>query len=144
LLLPRSNNELVFHNTISAYYYSYHVHWWYFWTVVGPSIREKKADDIHVFSALSQAAGRIERIMIIPGNLAVILFGVILALMTGAPVLGFFKGIKKLAIGIQQLIDLGAIACSVCVHSTRQEVRACIAKGTSGRANDSRITYNTG
>jgi uncharacterized membrane protein len=55
----------------------------------------KKADNIHVFSALSQAAGRIERIMIIPGNLAVILFGVILALMTGAPVLGFLQGASR-------------------------------------------------
>ena len=55
----------------------------------------KKTDNVHVFAALSQGAGRIETVMIIPGNLAVIVFGVILALMTGAPMLGFLQGASR-------------------------------------------------
>ena len=54
-----------------------------------------KTDDIQIFAALSHAAGRIETMMIIPGNLAVILFGVILALITGAPIFGFLQGASR-------------------------------------------------
>jgi uncharacterized membrane protein len=55
----------------------------------------KKTDDVRLFAALSHAAGRIETVMIIPGNLAVIAFGVILALMTGAPIFGFLQGASR-------------------------------------------------
>lgn len=52
----------------------------------------KKVTDVRVFAELTRGAGRIERIMIIPGNMAVIVFGVILALSSGAPILGFIQG----------------------------------------------------
>jgi uncharacterized membrane protein len=52
----------------------------------------KKTDDVQIFAALNQAAGRIENMMVIPGNMAVILFGVILALMSGYPIFGFLQG----------------------------------------------------
>lgn len=52
----------------------------------------RKATDVHVFAELSLGAGRIERIMIIPGNLAVIVFGVIIAIMADAPIFGFLQG----------------------------------------------------
>ncbi len=52
----------------------------------------KKTDDIHIFAALSHAAGRLENLMIIPGNLAVIVLGVILALESGYPILGVLQG----------------------------------------------------
>lgn len=55
----------------------------------------KKVDDIQIFVALSQAAGRIETFMIIPGNIAVILLGVILALMAGYPIFGFLQGASQ-------------------------------------------------
>ncbi len=51
-----------------------------------------QTDDVRKFAALSEGAGRIEQLMVIPGNLAVIVFGVILALITGAPILGFLQG----------------------------------------------------
>ncbi len=54
-----------------------------------------KTDDIRIFAALSQAAGQIENFMVIPGNLAVILFGIPLALMTGAPIFGFLQGASR-------------------------------------------------
>lgn len=52
----------------------------------------KKTADVRIFSELSQGAGRIERLMVIPGNMAVILFGVILAIMSDAPIFGFLEG----------------------------------------------------
>lgn len=55
----------------------------------------KKADDIHIFAALSYAAGRVERLMLIPGAQAVLVLGVILALITGTPMLGFLQGASR-------------------------------------------------
>jgi len=52
----------------------------------------KNMDDVRDFAVLSHAAGRIENFMVIPGNLAVILLGVILALMSGYPIFGFLQG----------------------------------------------------
>ena len=51
-----------------------------------------QTDDVRKFAALSEGAGRIEQLMVIPGNLAVIVFGVILARITNAPMLGFLQG----------------------------------------------------
>jgi uncharacterized membrane protein len=55
----------------------------------------KKADDVQIFAALSHAAGQIENFMVIPGNLVVIILGIILALMTGAPIFGFLQGAPR-------------------------------------------------
>jgi len=55
----------------------------------------KRTDDVRRFATLSEAAGRIESTMVIPGNFAVIVFGVILGLMIGAPILGFLQGTPR-------------------------------------------------
>jgi uncharacterized membrane protein len=55
----------------------------------------KRTDDVRRFAALSEAAGRIESTMVIPGNMAVIIFGVILALILKAPILGFLQGASR-------------------------------------------------
>jgi hypothetical protein len=52
-------------------------------------------DDVQHFASMSQAAGRIENTMVIPGNFAVIIFGVIYGLMIGAPILGFLQGATR-------------------------------------------------
>jgi uncharacterized membrane protein len=52
----------------------------------------RRTEDVRHFASMSQAAGRIESTMVIPGNFAVILFGVIYGLMIGAPILGFLQG----------------------------------------------------
>src|SRR5215210_6961037 len=54
-----------------------------------------KTDDVDHFASLTYGAGRIENLMVIPGNMAVILFGVILALITNAPLLGFLQGASQ-------------------------------------------------
>ena len=55
----------------------------------------KRSDDVQRFAVMSEAAGRIESTMVIPGNFAVIVVGVILGLMTGAPILGFLQGASR-------------------------------------------------
>jgi len=55
----------------------------------------KRTDDVLRFATLSEAAGRIESTMVIPGNMAVIVFGVILGLIIKAPILGFLQGADR-------------------------------------------------
>lgn len=55
----------------------------------------KRTDNVERFAAMSEAAGRIESTMVIPGNFAVIVFGVILGLLMGAPILGFLQGADR-------------------------------------------------
>jgi len=68
------------------------------WFIGGIAARQivrsyaKQTDDVQRFATMSEAAGRIERTMVIPGNFAVLLFGVVLGLMIGAPILGFLQG----------------------------------------------------
>jgi uncharacterized membrane protein len=52
----------------------------------------KRTDNVQRFAIMSEAAGRIESTMVIPGNFAVIVFGVIYGLMIHAPILGFLQG----------------------------------------------------
>lgn len=52
----------------------------------------RRSEDIHDFARLSEVAGRFETLMVIPGNLAVILAGVPLALIGGWPIFGFLQG----------------------------------------------------
>lgn len=55
----------------------------------------KRTDDVGRFATLTEAARRLDTTMVIPGNFAVIVFGVILALITGAPILGFLQGASR-------------------------------------------------
>ena len=50
------------------------------------------ATDVGTFASLSAAAGQLENTLVIPGNAAVIVFGVILAIQTDAPILGALQG----------------------------------------------------
>ena len=61
------------------------------WCEVSP----KKSDDIHQVAFLTQAAGRIDRLMVIPGSDLVILFGIILAVVLKQPILGFIQGASR-------------------------------------------------
>ncbi|NJC98711.1 MAG: hypothetical protein C3F07_13190 [Anaerolineales bacterium] len=55
----------------------------------------KNSTDVKIISELYNAAGRIEAVMIRPFNGLVILFGVIYALMIGAPIFGFLQGAEQ-------------------------------------------------
>jgi uncharacterized membrane protein len=52
----------------------------------------RRTSDVRTFADLNNAAGRIENTMVIPGNMAVIVAGVVLALVSGTPMLGFLQG----------------------------------------------------
>jgi len=53
------------------------------------------SDEVQRFATFSQAAGKIEAVMVIPGSMAVILIGVILALIAGYPIFGFLQGASQ-------------------------------------------------
>jgi hypothetical protein len=54
-----------------------------------------RAPDVGAIVMLGQAAGRIERLMVIPGNILAIVFGVALALYIRAPILGRAQGAER-------------------------------------------------
>jgi uncharacterized membrane protein len=55
----------------------------------------KRTADVQRYAILKEAAERIEQTMVIPGSMAVVVIGVILGLITGAPILGFLQGAVK-------------------------------------------------
>jgi len=52
----------------------------------------KKSDDVKVIASLTQVAGRLDRVMVIPGGNIVLVTGVILAFMLKWPIFGFLQG----------------------------------------------------
>jgi uncharacterized membrane protein len=55
----------------------------------------ERAQDVHTFAVQSEAAGQIESRMVIPGSIGVLVVGVILALVSGQPILGFIQGASQ-------------------------------------------------
>ncbi len=53
------------------------------------------ARNVETIVTITQAAGKIERLMVIPGNLLVIVFGVLLAISIRAPILGMLLGADR-------------------------------------------------
>ena len=51
-----------------------------------------RLDDVRSFATASQAAFRIERVMVIPGMNVVLVLGIILGFMGHYPILGFIQG----------------------------------------------------
>ena len=51
-----------------------------------------QTSDVRTVAALVQLAGRFERLMVIPGNAAVLLFGFVTAWLQGQPVFGVLQG----------------------------------------------------
>lgn len=69
----------------------------------------KKAREIRDFAILNEAAGRIERIMVIPSTSAILVFGIILALMSGMPMLGFLQGASQNWLLASNILLLGMV-----------------------------------
>jgi uncharacterized membrane protein len=55
----------------------------------------KKSDNIKTVESLTQAVHRMDRTMIIPGSGAMLVFGIILAIMLKWPIFGFLQGADK-------------------------------------------------
>jgi uncharacterized membrane protein len=54
-----------------------------------------QTNDIRLFTTLSQAAGKIEKILVIPGSQAILVLGIILAFLGHYPILGFLQGSSR-------------------------------------------------
>ena len=52
----------------------------------------RNAGDIHTLVALMKASGRFESLLVIPGSMAMLVIGVVLAFMGGWPLFGFLQG----------------------------------------------------
>lgn len=55
----------------------------------------KKSDDVKTVASLTQVTLRIDRMMIIPWSSAMLVFGIILAIMLKWPIFGFLQGADK-------------------------------------------------
>ena len=92
--MRRINYELVYRGEISSYYFRYRMHRRIICAAVGAPT-SKKMNDIQSFAIFSQAAGKIEKVMVIPGMAAILVFGVILGLIGHSPILGFLQGAQQ-------------------------------------------------
>lgn len=94
----------------------------------------EKASDIRAFAEFSRAAGHVERLMVIPGMNAVLLFGVIPALIGGFPIFGFLKGASQNWLLLSNLLLVGVLVIILTVFIPRRKkyapiLDAALAKG---------------
>jgi len=99
-----------------------------FWFVTGILGRQltraqaRKSDDLAGFITLTTLAGRFESLMVIPGNLAVMVVGVIVALMGNWPIFGFLQGAKANWLLVSNLILLAGVFVVPLVYLPRGKV----------------------
>lgn len=81
-----------------------------------------RSTDVRQFDALTAASRRLDNLMVIPGSTAVAVLGLILALMTGAPLLGFLQGADRnwLLAAIVLMLLAGAIVPLVFLPQRRR------------------------
>jgi uncharacterized membrane protein len=94
----------------------------------------KKTDDIQLFATFSQAAGKIENAMVIPGMTAIMVLGIILALIGGSPILGFLQGAQQNWLLVANILLLGILVIIPTVLVPRGKkfepiLQAALAKG---------------
>ena len=94
----------------------------------------QKAPDIRAFAEFSRAAGQLERLMVIPGMNAVLLFGVILAVIGGLPIFGFLQGASQNWLLLSNLLLVGVLVIIPTVFIPRRKkyaplLDAALAKG---------------
>jgi uncharacterized membrane protein len=69
----------------------------------------RNMNDVQSFAAFSQAAGNIEKAMVIPGMEAIMVLGIVLALVGGAPMIGFLQGASQNWLLASNLLLLGIL-----------------------------------
>jgi uncharacterized membrane protein len=94
----------------------------------------KKLNDVGLFAAFSQAAGKIESLMVIPGMMAIMVLGVILALIGRLPILGFLQGASQNWLLVANILLIGILAIIPTVFIPRGRkfdpvLQAALAKG---------------
>lgn len=84
----------------------------------------KKDADVQRVASLVQAAGQIDRVMVIPGSNVVVVMGIILALMMKWPIFGFLQGASQnwlLVSNILLVIGLGTVFTVFVPHNKKLE-----------------------
>ena len=94
----------------------------------------KKLNDVGLFAAFSRAAGKIESLMVIPGMMAIMVLGVILALIGRLPILGFLQGASQNWLLVANILLIGILAIIPTVFIPRGRkfdpvLQAALAKG---------------
>jgi uncharacterized membrane protein len=82
----------------------------------------KKSDDVKTVASLTQVVLRIDRAMVIPWSNAMLVFGIILAVMLKWPVFGFLQGADKnwlLVSNLLLVIMLGLIPAVFLPHNKK-------------------------
>lgn len=81
-----------------------------------------RAADPHSIALAYRAADPIEKYMVIPGSMLVVVFGVILSLVAGAPLLGFLQGASQnwLLVSIILMLITMALVPAVFLRRGRQ------------------------
>lgn len=111
-----------------------------FWFIAGLIGRDlmrsvaRQTDDIRLFSGLSQAAGRFETLMVVPGSLLVVVIGVFVALRGGWPIFGFLEGADSNWLLLTNLLLLANILVVALIYLPRgkvfdQELQHAVAAG---------------
>lgn len=99
-----------------------------------------RKDDIRLVAGLSQAAGRFEQWMVMPGNLLVIVFGVLISLEGNWPIFGFLEGDgEKNWLLVSNIILVANLALVAVVYVPRgkvfeQKLKDAVASGASASA----------
>ena len=99
-----------------------------FWFVTGIAGRQlvrhlaRCERDVQRFALLTQVAGRFESLMVIPGNLLVIVLGVLLAWCGGWPILGFLQGADANWLLVSNLLLLVGLVLVPLVYVPRGKV----------------------
>lgn len=91
-------------------------------------------DDVQQFAIFSQAAGKIDTSMVIPGSMAVVVIGVILALIGDYPILGFLQGASQNWLLVANILLVTAMALVPTVFLPRGKkyepvLQSALAKG---------------
>ena len=94
----------------------------------------KKSDDVKTVASLTQAATRIDRVLIIPWSNIILPLGIILAVMMKWPIFGFLQGASQnwlLASNILLVIMLSLIPAVFIPHNKKVEalLQAVLADG---------------
>ena len=94
----------------------------------------KKSDDVKTVASLTRVAVRIDRAMVIPWSIMILLMGIILALMQQWPILGFLQGASQnwlLVSNILLIIMLALVPVVFVPHNKKVEflLQTALAEG---------------
>jgi uncharacterized membrane protein len=90
--------------------------------------------DIRSFASFSQAALKIDRTMVMPGMSAILVLGVIVALIGDAPILGFLQGASQNWLLVSNILIIGVLILIPTVFLPRSKrfestLKTAVAKG---------------